>query len=27
VIGDAVRSLLQQDYAGAIHVIVIDDAV
>jgi hopene-associated glycosyltransferase HpnB len=25
VIGDAVRSLLQQDYAGAIHVIVIDD--
>jgi hopene-associated glycosyltransferase HpnB len=25
VIGDAVRSLLQQDYAGTIHVIVIDD--
>jgi hopene-associated glycosyltransferase HpnB len=25
VIGGAVRSLLQQDYAGAIHVIVIDD--
>ena len=25
VIGDAIRSLLQQDYAGAIHVVVIDD--
>jgi len=25
VIGDTVRSLLQQDYAGAVHVIVIDD--
>ncbi len=26
VIGDAVKSLLQQDYGGSIHVIVIDDA-
>lgn len=26
VIGDAVRSLLQQDYGGSIHVVVVDDA-